>query len=140
MFPFSIQFKKRIVRKTNSSSQVMDYLERFVLENNGDIKEKSSDHLKFKTGFIIWNWKLFSFVDKGVFIVNEQFIIFKISMYKLFIVTTFMSLLAFIATKNISVGLLAFVMLCIGNWLTTIYKCYNAFERTISEIEQNQQL
>lgn len=115
----------------------MDYIEKFIVQNKGKVVEMNATDLKFTTSFLLFTWETFAVIDKGIFTVKDGKISFKFYMTKLFIISSLMSFMAFLVTRdqNPYFGLLAFMVLCIGNWLAAINKCNNILDKIIYEIE-----
>jgi len=130
MFPFSITFKRKI--SLQDSSELINKIEEFVKDNRGTVTEKKENSLRFRSAIPIWNWELFGLVDGGLFTINQEQIVFRFTLYRLFVVTIVLSLFMGLFLKQFYFGIGALIFLGIGNWITTVLRCSRVLDDVVS--------
>lgn len=133
--PFRIELKTKLTTTESKQYYAINYIRTFVVKNKGEDIIVSENCVSFKSGFFGWSWDTFSQLDKGVFILNKDELIFRFHFIKAYIFFgIFFSFVAY-QSKNISICILFFAIFMTINWLTANAK-YKKLLQTLS-IELN---
>lgn len=122
MFLFKVQKSFEDKRKTSDGIDIlMHNIEKFVIENKGQDITRTRNQITFKVSMLGWTWDYFSLLDAGIFIVEENKVIFKFSLYKRILVFIIMSSLIVYTSKNIF-ACFPFIIMLLLNWATALVR------------------
>lgn len=99
--PFYIKIEKEIKPLTQDYSLVLKHIEKFVLANKGENVEINSNQLSFNMSILGWSWDYFAFIDRGIFIIENNKIIFRFSLYKRLLLLLTISFLVIYQSGNV---------------------------------------
>ena len=141
-FPFTIKYSKTFNESINSEERkiIINYINDYAIDKKADNISRNSDSLTIRTWILGWNWRTFSSIDKGIFIVGDNKLIYEFSMYRLFIIVPIFSLLISYSSNNIKIGIFLFVFLGLGNWIMTKVKQKNVFNELIQGLKSEKNI
>lgn len=124
----SIKFKHTFNRSLSDNEQgiIIETIKSSILSNVNAEITFNGDILFFKVPFIIHNLNLFSNVNNGKFVFeNNTSLTYEISFFKNFIIGMIFALLLALSTRELQLFLVVLIMFIVGsilNWLATKYK------------------
>jgi len=128
IFPFSVSFNRSLKTTVTADNKerILRYIRKSILKDKADNIFAEDLSVRYKGSTSFWRGSLFGSVDNGVFNLvlknNSWLLEYQIKMHKLFIGTSFMSVI--MGTFSIAnggpwwIGILAFLWLCGANWIT----------------------
>ena len=141
-FPFVITFERITKVDVGQKFEVKSFLviENYLKAKRVDNFYRVDNSIKFKKGFFGLNTNPFSSIDKGEFTVtpNSQgfTLTYKFYILRQIIITTIMSIVAGFASGQLSIGLIGFTVLTIGNYLISIVRQLGVFNDIFFDINK----
>ncbi len=126
IFPFSIQYSKRIKVKISEENQqiILTYISTFIDQYQGGNISQRGNQILFERGYGVSRSHIFATIDEGVFSLfvkdGTYFLAYEFSMYNLFAIATVITIVA--SFFSIEAGLIGFLAIGILNWVITIIR------------------
>jgi len=129
MFPFTVTCTSKIeaINGSIDKSKGLAYLNNYIEKYKGEDIYISENQIFFKPKFRIFasGWYKFSNIEQGEFVLTDNTVSFKFSMYRLLIITTIMSAFMGFSSHEVFVGVFFFLGLVGGNWIINFIKFRN---------------
>ena len=134
MFPFTVTCTSKIdsINGSIDKSKCLAYLNNYIEKYKGEDIFISENQIFFRPKFRIFasGWYKFSNIENGEFVLTDNTVSFKFSMYRLLIITTIMSIFMGFSSDEVFVGVFFFLALAGGNWVINLIK----FRKMTSEL------
>ena len=134
MFPFTVIIIKQFL-SDKSDTQILGLIEEFVRSKNEQNVERGSNSLVLKPNFFqLISSRYFGLIERGEFLIENDRIVFKFNMYRLFLLGTILCLVQYIGTKDTNITLFFFVGICFGNLFIAFIKYTKMINTLVKEI------
>jgi hypothetical protein len=140
-FPFSITYSTTLKEKIvpENYPKILQHIKAFIINKPAKDIIIESNKLSFKPGAYYGNWNIMVSIEKGIFSIIEKeghvILTYEFFMYRLFITTGIMSVIAGIFTQILWIPIVAFLWLCGMNWITALARHKSMFDDLASEID-----
>ena len=124
MFPFTFTYSSNLSSQLTDSEQrkALNYLSSYIDNLNGKDIIIGEDRLSFKSSFFAFNWDTFAQIDSGEFILTDNALKFKVSLYRKFIILVALMVFFILISKQLYLGVFFFLLFFLANWLTAFGK------------------
>ncbi len=128
-FPFSLTYESKL-NNENSIDEILEKIKTEIKKHKVEEIEYRKNQLIFKVPFALSSWNLMAPVEYGKIEIFDRysFIIlkYKISIFRMILITSFMSLVFGLLSQSILFGIIVFFWLCVLN-LVIVYIRQNKF-------------
>jgi len=140
-FPFSIKYSTTLKEKIVPENylKILNHIRAFIIDKPAKDIIIENNRLSFKPSTYYWNWNIMVSIEKGIFSIIEKeghvILTYEFFMYRLFITTGIMSVIAGILTQILWIPIAAFLWLCGMNWIITLVRHKSMLDDLTSEID-----
>ena len=132
--PFKIICSTKLIANDFEKEFAINYLKEYVDKNKGYDITTTSDSLVFKVSIFGWSWDIFSQIEKGIFKLDNNALIFEGSMYRIFFCFALVCLMVCFETRDIDTIAFLFVGPCVLNWVIASVRYKTLVETLTKEI------
>jgi hypothetical protein len=124
MFPFTFTYSSNLNTQLTDSEQqkALNYLSSYIANLNGKDIIIGRDRLSFRSSFFAFNWDTFAQIDSGEFILTDNVLKFKVSLFRKFIMLVALTVFFILTSKQTYLGVFFFMFFFLANWLTAFGK------------------
>lgn len=138
VFPFVIVLEQKV--KITDPFKAFTTIQNYLRTKSVDDFYKTGEIIKFKKGLFVLNTNVFAIIDKGEFELaenNQEYkLIYRFYLLRFFITSLMMSIGIGLISMRPIVGIIAFLILYIGNFITCCIRQQSVIDELVTKIDK----